>query len=76
VTNTIDSQICHYLLIFFKYTKVASYLDPQRTDIKIIEAIRYNYPLSVQKAMLNIQLKTIGEAFKKNRNHGHTGTIE
>jgi hypothetical protein len=37
---------------------VASYLDPKPIDIKIIEAIRYQYPLSVRRAMLNIQLNT------------------
>jgi hypothetical protein len=41
---------------------VASYLDPKPSDIEIIEAIRYHYPLNVQRAMLNIQIKTVGEA--------------
>jgi hypothetical protein len=41
---------------------MASYLDSKPSDTEIKEAIRYHYPLNVQRAMLNIQIKTIGEA--------------
>jgi hypothetical protein len=41
---------------------MASYLDPKLSDIEIIEAIRYHYPLNTQRAMLNIQMKNICEA--------------
>jgi hypothetical protein len=37
---------------FLKYATVVSYLDPKTFDIEIIEAIRYNYPLNVQRVML------------------------
>jgi hypothetical protein len=47
---------------FFKYATMASYLDPKPSDTEIIEAIRYHYPLNVQRAMLNIQIRTISEA--------------
>jgi hypothetical protein len=47
---------------FLKYATMASYLDPKLSDIEIIEAIRYHYPLNIQRAMLNIQMKTISEA--------------
>jgi hypothetical protein len=36
---------------------MAPYLGPKPSDIEIIEALRY-HPLNVQRAMLNIQIKT------------------
>jgi hypothetical protein len=47
---------------FFKYATMASYLDPKPSDTEIIEAIRYHYPLHVQRAMLNIQIRTMSDA--------------
>jgi hypothetical protein len=41
---------------FLKYTTMASYLNPKLSDIEIIEAIRYHYPLNIQRDMLNIQM--------------------
>jgi hypothetical protein len=45
---------------FFKYTTLASYLDPKPTEIEIIEALRYHYPPYIQRTLVNNQLKTIG----------------
>jgi hypothetical protein len=41
---------------------MALYLDPRPTDIEVIEAIRYHFPISVQRAMLSTQLYSIREA--------------
>jgi hypothetical protein len=41
---------------------MASYLEPRPTDVEVIEAIRYHFPLGVQRAMLTNQLHTIEEA--------------
>jgi predicted DNA-binding ArsR family transcriptional regulator len=41
---------------------MASYLDPKPSDIEITEAVRYHYLLNVQRAMQNIEIKTIREA--------------
>jgi hypothetical protein len=46
---------------FLKYATVASYLEPRPTD-EVIEAIRYHFPISVQRAMLSTQLRSVGEA--------------
>jgi hypothetical protein len=46
---------------FLKYATMASYLDPRPSDVEIVEAIRYHYPIGIQRAMLSGQLKTIGE---------------
>lgn len=43
---------------FLKYATMASYLDPWPTDVEIIEAIRYHFPVGVQKAMLTNLLST------------------
>jgi hypothetical protein len=56
---------------------IAFYLDPKRSDIEIIEAISYHYPLNIQRAMLN--MKNISEALDllkrievmENREHYH-----
>jgi hypothetical protein len=44
---------------FLKYAMMASYLEPKPTSVEIIEAIRFYYPVGVQKAMLTNQLSTI-----------------
>jgi hypothetical protein len=41
---------------------MASYLDPRPTDVEIIEAIRYHFPIHVQRVMLGTQLRSISEA--------------
>jgi hypothetical protein len=41
---------------------MASYVDPKLSDIENIEAIRYHYSLNIQRAMLNIHMKTVSEA--------------
>jgi hypothetical protein len=46
---------------FLKYAAMASNLDPRPTDFEIIEAIRYHFPVSVQRVMLNPQLNSIEE---------------
>jgi Ni/Co efflux regulator RcnB len=44
-----------------KYATLASYLEPRPSDIEIIEAIRQHFPITVQRAMLGNQLKTVQE---------------
>jgi hypothetical protein len=39
---------------------MASYL-PRPTDVEVIEAIRYHFPIGVQRAMLTNQLHTTDE---------------
>jgi hypothetical protein len=46
---------------FLKHATMASYLNPRPSDIEIIEALRYHYPIGVQRAMLTNQLRTIVE---------------
>jgi hypothetical protein len=46
---------------FLKYATIASYLEPRPTDVEIIEAIRYHFPIGAQRAMLTNQLRTIEE---------------
>jgi hypothetical protein len=41
---------------------MASYLEPRPTDEEVVEAIRYHFPISVQRAMLSTQLRSVGEA--------------
>jgi hypothetical protein len=43
---------------------MASYLEPRPKDAEIIEAIRYHFPVSVQRVMLNTQMSTIGETLE------------
>lgn len=38
---------------------MASYLDPRPSHVEIIEALRYHYPVGVQRAMLSNQLQTV-----------------
>jgi hypothetical protein len=40
---------------------MASYLDPRPSDCEIVEAIRFHYPIGVQRAMLSGHLRTIEE---------------
>jgi hypothetical protein len=42
---------------FLKFATMASYLDPRSTDAEIIEALRYHFPVGVQRAMLSTQLR-------------------
>jgi hypothetical protein len=42
---------------FPKHATMASYLDPRPSDVEIIEALRYHYPIGVQRAMLKNQLR-------------------
>jgi hypothetical protein len=44
-----------------KYATMASYLDARPTDVEVIEAMWYHFPLSVQRAMMSTQLNSIGE---------------
>ena len=44
---------------FLKHATMASYLDPRPSHVEIIEAIRYHYPIGVQRAMLSNHLQTI-----------------
>jgi hypothetical protein len=46
---------------FLKYATMASYLEPRPIDVEVIEVIRYNFPIGVQRAMLTNQLHTIEE---------------
>jgi hypothetical protein len=43
---------------------LASYLDPKPTEVEIIEALKFRYPFEVQRAILNIQTKTISETLE------------
>jgi hypothetical protein len=49
---------------FLKYATLASYLDPKLTEVEIIEALGFHYPFEVQRAILNIQTKTISETLE------------
>jgi hypothetical protein len=44
---------------FLKYATMAAYLEPRPSDAEIIEAIRYHFPIGVQRAMLTNQLRTV-----------------
>jgi hypothetical protein len=46
---------------FLKYATMASYLNPRPSDIEVIEAIRYHFPVNIQRAMLSNQLRTIDD---------------
>jgi hypothetical protein len=62
-----------------KYATIISYLDPKPSDIDIIEATKYNFPISIQGTMLSMQLTSIGEALdllKKDRNYGDPGNVQ
>jgi hypothetical protein len=47
---------------FLKHATIAPYLDHKPTEIEIVEAIRYHYPIGIQRAMLSTQIKSIEEA--------------
>jgi hypothetical protein len=49
---------------FLKQATLASYLDPKPTEVETIEALRFHYPFDVQRALLNIQTKTISETLE------------
>jgi hypothetical protein len=46
---------------------MASYLNPRPSDIEVIEAIRYHFPVNIQRAMLSNQLRTIGDTLNQLR---------
>ena len=46
---------------FLKQATIASYLDPKPTEIEITEALRYHYPIGIQRAMLSTQIRSIEE---------------
>jgi hypothetical protein len=47
---------------FLQQATTASYLEPKLSDREIVEAVRFHYPIQVQRAMLSNQLTSIGEA--------------
>jgi hypothetical protein len=47
---------------FMQQATTASYLEPKLTDSEIVEAIRFHYPIHIQRAMLSNQLHSISEA--------------
>ncbi|PNF36604.1 hypothetical protein B7P43_G13842, partial [Cryptotermes secundus] len=47
---------------FLQQATTASYLEPRLSDIEIIEAVRFHYPIQIQRAMLSNQLTSIGDA--------------
>jgi hypothetical protein len=49
---------------FLKQVTMASYLEPKPTEIEIIEALRFHYPIDIQKSLLNIQTRTISETLE------------
>jgi hypothetical protein len=49
---------------FLKQVTMASYLEPKPTEIEIIEAPRFHYPIDIQKSLLNIQTRTIIETLE------------
>jgi hypothetical protein len=47
---------------FIKYAKTAAYLEPKPSETEVIEAIRYHFPMRIQRNLVSTQLNTIGEA--------------
>lgn len=47
---------------FLKCTKMALHLEPIPTVTEMIEAMRYHFPIQVQRAMLSTQLSSIRDA--------------
>jgi hypothetical protein len=47
---------------FLQQATTASYLEPKLSDIEIVEAMRFHYPIQIQRAMLSNQVTSIGEA--------------
>jgi hypothetical protein len=46
---------------FLQQATTASYLEPKLSDIEIIDAVMFHYPIQIQRAMLSNQLTSIGE---------------
>jgi hypothetical protein len=46
---------------FLKYATMASYLEHRPSDTEVIEAIRYHFPIHIQRTMLGTQLRSIGK---------------
>jgi hypothetical protein len=50
---------------------MASYLDPGLTDVKVTEAVRYHFPIGIQRVTFNMQLHyTEASDLLKSRNQG------
>jgi hypothetical protein len=49
---------------FLKYATMASYLNPRPSEVEVIEAIRYHFPINIQRAMLSNQLRTIDDTLE------------
>jgi hypothetical protein len=46
---------------FLKYATVATYLQPKLSEVEIVEAIRFHYPIHIQRMLLTVQSKSISE---------------
>jgi hypothetical protein len=46
---------------FLKYATMATYLDPRPSDSEILEALRYHFPIGVQRTLLTSQPRTLEE---------------
>jgi hypothetical protein len=46
---------------FLKYATIATYLQPKLSELEIVEAIRFHYPLHIQRVLLTVQSKNISE---------------
>jgi hypothetical protein len=46
---------------FLKYATIATYLQPKLSEVEIVEAIRFHYPLHIQRVLLTEQSKNISE---------------
>jgi hypothetical protein len=44
---------------FLQQATTASYLEPRLSDIEVIEAIRFHYPVSIQKILISNQLNSV-----------------
>jgi hypothetical protein len=42
---------------FLKYVRMATYLQPALSEIEIVEAVRFHYPLHIQRISVNVQSK-------------------
>jgi hypothetical protein len=46
---------------FLKYATMATYLQPALSEIEIVEAVRFHYPLHIQRILVNVQSKKISD---------------
>jgi hypothetical protein len=49
---------------FLKYATLASYLQPRISDSEFVEAIRFHFPVGIQKVMLSTQVRSINETLQ------------